>query len=327
MPRSCPSLRAAATLCLGVSIVASQGCSVVSGEEVSRATASNAAAVPTTAVDWKAVDAAFGRPGVTQPGEVHRYNFPRSDLTVTVRDARGDVVLRPALALGGWIAMHATGAGAEVMAMGDLVLTEDELARVMSRLQEGGVGQTAIHHHVMRESPRVLYMHVHARGDAVRLANTVREAVALTATPAASLAVSAARPVTLDTVAIAAALGHAGRSNGGVYQVSAPRPEVISDDGHPIPGAMGLGTVMNFQPTSNGRAAITGDFVMTAAEVNRVIRALRANGIEITSLHNHMLNDEPRLFFMHFWAHDDAVKLARGLRAGLDSTAIRPAMR
>lgn len=283
-----------------------------------------APATSSATVNWPAVDSAMGRVGVVQPGDLHRYNFPRSELSVTVRDPRGDVVLRPALALGGWIAMHATGSGNEVMVMGDLVLTEDELPLVMSRLQQGGVEQSAVHHHVMRESPRVLYMHVHARGDAVQIAQTVRDAVALTSTPAMTPAASPAPPVDLDTMAIAAALGHTGRSNGGVYQVSAPRPETISSGGHAIPGAMGLGTVMNFQPTGNGRAAITGDFVMTATEVNRVIRALRAHDIEVTSLHNHMLDDEPRLFFMHFWAHDDALKLARGLRAGLDSTAIRP---
>lgn len=324
MSPSCSRPRAAdAAIALVALLLAGGGCRAASAEERSPLRAAPAGA-SAPEVDWKAVDAAFGRPGVIQAGEVHRYNFPRSDLTVTVRDPRGDVVLRPAFALGGWIAMHAEGTGADVMAMGDLVLTEDELPRVMSRLQDGGVEQTAVHHHVMRESPRVLYMHVHAKGDAVRLANTVREAVALTGAPAATSTATPAAPAALDTTAIAAALGHTGRSNGGVYQVSAPRPETITAGGHAIPGAMGLGTVMNFQPTGNGRAAITGDFVMTAPEVNRVIRALRANGIEVTSLHNHMLDDEPRLFFMHFWANDDAVKLARGLRAGLDNTTIRP---
>lgn len=317
--------RASSLITVGLVVAISTGCRAAQAEARGGNDSASVTAARSRDVDWKDVDAAIGRAGVVQPGDVHRYNFPRSDLKVTVRDAGGDVVLRPTFALGGWIAMHAAGSGNEVMAMGDLVLLEDELPRVMSRLQDGGIEQTAVHHHVMRESPRVLYMHVHARGDAVKIAQTVRAAVALTATPAAGVAAAPApAPVALDTAAIAAALGHTGRSNGGVYQVSAPRPETITAGGHPIPGSMGLGTVMNFQPTGNGRAAITGDFVMTANEVNRVIRALRANGIEVTSLHNHMLDDEPRLFFMHFWANDDAIKLARGLRAGLDSTAIRP---
>ncbi|MES2521861.1 MAG: DUF1259 domain-containing protein [Gemmatimonadota bacterium] len=282
-----------------------------------------AATAGTDTVDWKAVDAAMGRAGVAQPGAVQRYNFPRGDLRVVVRDPRGDVQLRPTLALGGWIAMHGTGTGNTVMAMGDLVLTEDELPAVMSRLQQGGVEQTAVHHHVMRETPRVLYMHVSAHGDAVKIAETVRAAVALTKAPAPSSAPPAAAAIDLDTAAVAKALGYGGRVNGGVYQVNAPRPETIRDGGMDVPGSMGLGTVMNFQPTGGGKAAITGDFVLIAREVNPVIRSLRAAGIEVTSLHNHMLTDEPRLFFMHFWANDDAVKLARGLRTALDSTAHR----
>lgn len=300
--------------------------SVVTGcSPSSAASTTTLAASPTTAdVDWKAVDAAMGRTGVAQPGAVQRYNFPRGDLAVVVRDPRGDVQLRPTLALGGWIAMHGTGTGNSVMAMGDLVLTEDELPAVMSRLQQGGVEQTAVHHHVMRESPRVLYMHVRAHGDAVRIAETVRAAVALTRAPAPAPAPGVAAPVIdMDTAAVAKALGHAGRVNGGVYQVNAPRPETIRDGGMEVPGSMGLGTVMNFQPTGGGKAAITGDFVLLAREVNPVIRALRAANIEVTSLHNHMLNDEPRLFFMHFWANDDALALARVLRSALDSTAQR----
>ncbi len=227
------------------------------------------------AVDWKVVDAAMGRLGVAQPGEVQRYNFPRSDLTVVVRDPRGDLTLRPALALGGWIAMHGTGADNTVMAMGDLVVSEAEMPAVMSRLQQGGVEQTAVHHHVMRESPRVLYMHVSAHGDAVKIAATVRAAVALTKAPAPAPA-GPAPAIDIDTAGVSKALGYAGRANGGVYQVNAPRPETFRDGDMPVPGSMGLGTVMNFQPTGGGRAAITGDFVLLAREVNPVIRALRA---------------------------------------------------
>jgi hypothetical protein len=309
-------------------MVVATGCDTADADArpAESAAATPAANTNTAVVDWKAVDAAMGRAGVAQPGEVQRYNFPRGDLNVVVRDPRGDVQLRPSLALGGWIAMHGTGTGNQVMAMGDLVLTESELPAVMSRLQQGGVEQTAVHHHVMRETPRVLYMHVNAHGDAVKIAETVRAAVALTKAPAPSPPPAPGTPaptIELDTAAVAKALGHTGRVNGGVYQVNAPRPETIRDGGTNVPGSMGLGTVMNFQPTGGGKAAITGDFVLLAREVNPVIRALRAANIEVTSLHNHMLNDEPRLFFMHFWANDDALALARGLRAALDSTAQR----
>ncbi|HEV2122177.1 MAG TPA: DUF1259 domain-containing protein, partial [Chloroflexota bacterium] len=129
----------------------------------------------------------------------------------------------------------------------------------------------------------------------------------------------------LDTAQIHRILGHAGKLNGTVYQVSVPRAETIRAHGVEVPPSMGTATALNFQPTGNGRAAIAGDFVMTADEVNRVIAALRQNGISVVSLHNHMLDEEPRVFFMHFWANDDAAKLARGLRAALDQTNVQRA--
>ena len=278
------------------------------------------------AQDWKAVEAAMGRPGVAQPGDVYRFNFPRSDLRVTAAGVR----LKPAFALGGWVAFkRVSGAihGDVAMAMGDLVLTESELTPVLTRLQQGGVEQTAIHHHVIRESPRVLYMHIHASDDPLKIAATIRAALALTKTPPPPPpspppppAPTAPAAIDLDTAAVARALGYSGRVNGGVYQVSVPRAEAIRDGDDEIPPSMGLATAINFQPTGKGRAAIVGDFVMIASEVNPVIRTLRENGIEATSLHSHLLTEEPRLFFMHFWANDDAVKLARGLRAALDKT-------
>ncbi len=204
--------------------------------------------------------------------------------------------------------------------MGDLVLAEDEINPVISRLQEGGIEQTAIHHHLLHESPRVYYMHVHGHGDPVKLAETIHAALALTKLPPPAPAPPAASALDLDTAAVAKALGRSGRVNGGVYQVSVPRAEAIHEGDFEIPPSMGLGTAINFQPTGGGKAAITGDFVMIGSEVNPVIRALRAAGIEVTSLHNHMLDDSPHLFFMHFWANDDAVKLARGLSAAIERT-------
>jgi len=270
------------------------------------------------AQDWTAVEQAIGRPGVAQPGDVYRFNFPRGDLRVMAAGVR----LKPSFALGGWVAFkRVPGAihGDVAMAMGDLVLTESELARVITRLQQGGVEQTAIHHHLIRESPRILYVHIHAMDDPVKVAQTIRAALALTRTPGPSPA-AATSAIEIDTAAIARALGYSGRVNGGVYQVSVPRAEPIREGDFEIPPAMGLATAINFQPTGKGKAAITGDFVMVASEVNSVIRALRENGIEAVSLHSHLLGEEPRLFFMHFWANDDAAKLARGLRAALDVT-------
>lgn len=270
------------------------------------------------AQDWKAVETAMGRPGAPQADHVYRFNFPRSDLRVNA----GGVRLKPTFALGGWVAFKSHGIGNQgpaAMAMGDLVLTERELAPVMARLLQGGIEITAIHHHVIRESPRVLYMHIHALGNPVDIAQTIRAALALTKTPSAAPA-GTEKAIGIDTAAIARILGYSGRVNGGVYQVSVPRADTIRERDFEIPPTMGLATAINFQPTGTGKAAIIGDFVMKANEVDAVMRALRSNGIEVTSLHSHLLNEEPRLFFMHFWANDDAVKLARGLRAAIERT-------
>lgn len=264
-------------------------------------------------INWSAVDAAIGRAGVMQPGDVRRFNFPRGDLRVTA----AGVAIKPSLALGGWIAMKSVVGG--VVAMGDLVLVEDELEAVISRLQSGGIEQTAIHHHLLHETPRIYYVHVHGHGDPVNIGETIRAAVALTKAPAPATAAPAIA-FELDTMSLVKALGYSGRVTGGVYQVSVPRAEVIRDGDFEVPASMGLGTAINFQPTGDGKAAITGDFVMIASEVNAVIRALRDGGIEVTSLHNHLLTETPRLFFMHFWANDDATKLARALRSAIDKT-------
>jgi hypothetical protein len=168
-----------------------------------------------------------------------------------------------------------------------------------------------------------MYMHVLAHGDPSTIARTIRDALASSRTPLASPSPASAAPaIDIDTAMIARTLGVTGKVNGGVYQVSVPRPETIRENGMEVPPSMGVATAINFQPTGGGKAAITGDFVLRANEVNPVIRALRANGIEVTAIHSHMLDEEPRLFFMHFWANDDAVKLARGLRTALDQTAM-----
>lgn len=269
--------------------------------------------------DWSAVDQAFGRKGALQPGGVMKYSFPRSDLHVT---ANG-VQLKPALALGGWVALKDIGSG-RAMAMGDLVLTEDEAGPVMRALQEGGVQQTALHNHVLHESPRVMYMHIDVQGDPVKIAQVIRSALEQSKTPLSAPAPPApATPLDLDTAGVARALGVTGKVSGGVYQVSVPREETIREHGHEVPPSMGVATGINFQPTGGGKAAITGDFVMRPSEVNTVIRALQQSGIEVTALHSHMMDEEPRLFFMHFWANDDAVKLAQGLRGALDKMAVK----
>jgi Domain of Unknown Function (DUF1259) len=264
--------------------------------------------------EWQAVEQAIGRSGQAQADGAYKFGFPRSDVKVTV----AGIELKPALALGGWIAFNKPGA--DSMIMGDLVLLEDEVIPVMSSLEASGLQVTALHNHVLHESPRVMYMHIGGHGDAVKLATAVKEAVALTKIPAAKPPASAPPDLGIDTAGIEQALGHAGKVNGGVFQIAVPRAESISEGGMKVPNSMGLSTALNFQPTGGGKAAVTGDFVLIGTEVNPVIQALHSNGIGVTAIHSHMLDEQPRLFFMHFWANDDAVKLAKGLRAALDKT-------
>ena len=264
---------------------------------------------------WKAVETALGRSGQIQPGGVYKFALPRKDMKI-VKDG---VTIAPGLALGSWLAFQKKGN--EAMVMGDLVLSEDEIEPVMLKLQQEGIEQSSIHNHLLGESPRVIYMHIEGHGDPVALARSLAAAIALTKTPAATPAPAAAQqPIDLNTGQVEQALGYTGKVNGGILQFSVPRTEKIRESAMEIPPAMGVATAINFQPTGQGKAAISGDFVLLANEVNPVIRALRTHGIDVTAMHNHMLFEQPHLYFMHFWANDDAVKLAKGLRAALDAT-------
>jgi hypothetical protein len=278
----------------------------------------SAAVANAQAIDWQKVDAAFGRKAAVS-GDVHRYGFPRTDLSVTL----DGVTIKPGLALGGWVAMKPVHEG--VMVMGDLVLLESEISPVMAKLIENGVEITAVHNHLLRANPATFYMHVGGHGDPVKMAAAIHAALAESKTPLQVPAPAASPPaVDLDTAQLDQIMGVKGQNNGGIYAFGVPRRDPITEAGMPITpvGPLGAATGINFQPTGGGKAAITGDFVLAAGEVNPVIKALRANGIEVTALHSHMLDEQPRLFFMHFWANDDAVKLAKGLRAALDHMAV-----
>jgi hypothetical protein len=266
--------------------------------------------------DWKAVEQALGKPGQLQPGDVFRIGMPRTDLSVTVKG----VPVKPGFALGSYAAFKQDGDHA--MVMGDLVLLDEEVPAVMSGLFAGGLTVTAVHNHLNEMSPHVMYMHYEGHGDAVQLAKALRQALAASRTPfGPSAAPSAAASPVLDTKQIEQALGRTGRDiGGGVFQVTVPRAETITGMGVPLLPAMGVTTVLNFQATGDGRVAITGDFVLIDNEVNAVAWVLRHYDIDVTALHNHGLSDTPRLFYMHFWAADDALKLARALREALDRT-------
>ena len=264
--------------------------------------------------DWQAqVGEALGKSGTAAPGGVYRVGLPRTDLKVTL----DGVELKPGFALGGWLAFEKMGD--QGMVMGDLVLTENEVNPVMTKLAAGGIDVTALHNHLLRNQPFTMYMHVLGHGDPVKLAAALHAALAESKTPlsAAPAAAAAPPPIDLDTTAIDQILGAKGTNNGGVYQFSVPRAEPIKDNGMDVPPPMGSAIAINFQPTGGGKAAITGDFVLVAKEVNPVLKALRDHGIEVTAIHNHMLDDQPRLYFMHFWANDEAKRLAEGLKAAL----------
>jgi hypothetical protein len=268
-------------------------------------------------IDWKKVDEALGKTAAVS-GEVHRYGLPRTDLSVTLEG----VTIRPAFALGGWAAfapMHG-----EAMVMGDLVLLETEINPVMAKLLEGGVDITAVHNHLLRASPATFYMHIGGHGDPVKMASAIRAALALSKTPFDPPPANPTPPpaIDLDTAQLDTIIGVKGQANGGVYQFAVPRREPATEGGMTVNTPLGGANAINFQPTGGGKAAITGDFLVTGEEVNPLIRTLRQNGIEVTAIHSHMLTEQPRMIFIHFWANDDALKLAKGVRAALEKTAI-----
>jgi Domain of Unknown Function (DUF1259) len=266
--------------------------------------------------DWTQVGQALGKSGAVQAGGVYRVGFPRTDLKVSL----DGVALRTGFAFGSWVAFQPTGD--QAMVMGDLVLTQDEITPVMRKLVDGGLQITAVHNHLLRAEPMTLYMHIEGHGDPVTLAHAIHDGLALSKTPFAPPP-GTSTPADIDMLGIDRILGVRGQDSGGIYQVSIPRAQPVSEQGMALPTPMGSAIGINFQPTGFNTAAITGDFVLTAMEVNPVIAALKDAGIEVTALHSHMLQEEPRLFFMHFWANDDALKLARGLRAAVDKVDVR----
>jgi hypothetical protein len=307
----------AASLIALIAVMGISACgSSTSGQTQNTTTTQEQSTAPSsTSTDWDEVGQAIGKDGKVMKGNVYRVDLPRSDLNVTSQG----VEIKPALSLGSYTAFKDMGDG-NAMVMGDLVLTEDEYNKVISRLQEGGIGQTAVHKHLLQESPAIWWTHIQGKGDPVDMAKTINSALKLTGTPFKDSGSSESEDLGFDTSQLDQIIGHTGTTQGGVYKYSIGRADSVTQDGVELPPATGVSTALNFQPTGGGKAAINGDFAMTQDEVEPVIQALRENDIQVVSLHNHMLNEEPRIFFMHFWANDDAQKLAQGLRAALDKT-------
>ena len=276
-------------------------------------------AAPPPESAWESVDRIFGAPGKDLPGDVHRFGWPRADLHVTI----GGVPVEPGLALGAWAAFQKTGTGDEAVTMGDLVLLESEVEPVLGELEAGGFEILAIHNHLIGETPHVVYVHFHGHGDPASLAKALKAALAKTKTPPPGKTPAkptAAQEKTFET--LQQTLGRKGAMSGTVLQVGVARAEPIRDGGMEVPPSMGMSNAMNFQ-TVGTRVATTGDFVLIADEVNPVLRELRAHGIQITALHSHMLREEPRLFFMHFWGVGTPEKIGEGLKAALAKVATK----
>ncbi|MFI6953376.1 DUF1259 domain-containing protein [Nocardia sp. NPDC050408] len=275
--------------------------------------------VATTDADWKPVTELLRCTGkFGDDNTVYRIPLVRSDLQV---QSQG-VAIKPGLSLGGYAAFAKYDDTS--MVMGDLVVTEDELPKVTDALHANGFQQTALHKHLLEQSPPIWWTHIEAMGDPAQLAKGLAAALAAT-TIAAPAAPPAQQPlVDIDTAGVNAALGRTGTADGGLLKFNLARAETISDDGHVLPPSFGVTTVVNFQPVGGGKAAINGDFALTGPEVNKVIEALRKGGISVVEVHNHMLADDPRLFYLHYWAVDNAVTLAKALRPALEATNLAP---
>jgi len=321
MPGSHRPLRSATLLAAALLAVALAGCgnsndtshTGTHGEGTHRP-------VTTSDADWTSVTDALGRTGkFGDSNTVYRIPLVRSDLQVVTVG----VPIKPGLSLGGYVAFAKYDDA--TMVMGDLVVTEAELPKVTDALQSHGIEQTALHKHLLEQSPQVWWTHIHAMGDPAKLAAGIKAALDATAIARPAAPPAQQPPVDLDTAGIDAALGRKGNPDGGLYKFNLARQDTIVDGGHLVPPTFGVTTTVNFQPLGEGKAAINGDIVMTGPEVQKVIQALRAGNISLVTVHNHSLTDEPRLFYLHYWAVDDAVTLAKAMRAALDATNLQPA--
>jgi hypothetical protein len=264
--------------------------------------------------DYVSVLKTLGKQG-DYKDKVLKVNIPRSDLKVSV-----DGIATPTpFGFGGWIALTKGTGGMDVM-MGDLVLTEREVNPVMSALLENGLEVTALHNHFFFDSPRIFYMHVHGHGTASELATKVQPALALIGKAGEPGATAEGRALSgpLDSAQLAKIIGHQGEQNGAVYKITIGRDDLsLKEMGASINSRMGLNTWAAFYG-GDADAVVAGDVAMRDSEVTPVLKALRANGIDVVAIHHHMTSTQPTVFFLHYWGHGPAQKLATGVRAALD---------
>jgi hypothetical protein len=253
---------------------------------------------------------------------VLKVNIPRNDLKVSVEG----VATPTAFGFGGWVAME-KGTGGMAVLMGDLVLTEAEVNPVMSALLENGIEVSALHNHFFFESPRLFFMHVHGHGKAAELATKLQPALALIGKSPQPAGAQAGRAITgsLNTMQLARIIGHNGDQNGQVYKITIGRDDLgLKEMGATINARMGLNTWAAFYG-SDSDAVVAGDVAMRDTEVQPVLKALRANGINVVAIHHHMTGTQPTVYFLHYWGKGSAQKLATGVKAAIDQLGKSPA--
>jgi hypothetical protein len=261
---------------------------------------------------WDSVARVLQTPNVFAGG-YHRFNLPRRDITLHLKD----VTVAPELALGAWAGF--SDDPEHGMLMGDLVLTSTELSPVLSELARRRIAVTAIHNHLVGEEPKLVYVHIHAMGAPLELAKRLDGVLALTATPR-PVAAAPATPLTIDTTAVFRGLGRSGKARGSVAQLSYMLvPDKVTMAGMTVTPALGYGSPVNIQMVAADRAVATGDFAITGAKVAPLLQALAGHGITATALHTHMIGESPTVYFVHFWADGTLSDVTRGLKAAVDA--------
>jgi hypothetical protein len=267
--------------------------------------------------DYEGVLKTLGKQGDFK-ANVLKINIPRNDLKVSIDGASTPTPF----GFGGWLAMTKGDGGNDVM-MGDLVLLEDEVNPVLSALFDNGLEVTALHNHFFFESPRIFYMHVHGHGKAADLARMAKPAIDMIGhgSPQHQTTVSGGRSNMtagqIDTAKIAKLIGHEGEQSGPVYKITIARDDInLREMGATINARMGLNTWAAFYGT-DANAEIAGDVAMLGPEVTPVLKALRANGLDVVAIHNHTIGGQPSIYFLHYWGTGPAEKLAAGFKAAL----------
>jgi uncharacterized protein DUF1259 len=267
---------------------------------------------------WQQVADVFQRNG-TLKDNIYKVSFPRADLDVKI----GDTKIAAGFAFGGWVAfmdkdnMNMEGG---TMVMGDLVLLESEFKDVERSLITNGIKISAVHNHLLQEHPKVMYMHIYGNGEKVKMAQSIKEALQMTATILdTNLLPKSSTSSQSDWSIVENTLGYSGVKKGNLLNISIPRNDEIKDNGMVIPPFMGVANVINFQMAAD-KTFTTGDFVLLADEVENVMNILIQGGFTVTALHSHMMFENPRLFFMHFWGSDSPENLAQVLKSALEKT-------